>query len=763
MKRAVMIAAGLLAGTACVSFLHATTGDEAPLFGFTAESSRAERQWEEKFRAIPNPENHRAYMQRLTAQPHNVGSPYDKNNAEWIAAKFKDFGLETQIENFDVLFPTPKERLVELVDGGPHFKAKLQEPVLPEDPTSNQTTEQLPTYNAYSIDGDVTGPLVYVNYGVPEDYEELDRRGVSVKGAIVIARYGHSWRGIKPLVAGEHGAIGCIIYSDPRDDGYSGGETFPKGAWRPKDGVQRGSVQDSAVFMGDPLTPGYGATPDAKRVPIKDAQTLTKIPVLPISYADAQPLLEAMSGAVAPRDWRGGLPITYHLGPGPAKVHLKVASNWDIKRLYDVIGKIPGSTFPDEWVIRGNHHDAWVNGAEDPISGQVAMMEEARAMGELLKQGWKPKRTMIYCAWDGEEPGLLGSTEWVETHVDDLKKHAVAYINSDSNSRGYLEFEGSQTLEKFMNDVARDIQDPETKLSVWKRAQLREIRSAHSAEDRKEARSRGDLRLDMLGGGSDHAPFNNFAGVAALGIGFGGEDGGGIYHSIYDDFYWYTHFSDTDFAYGKALSQTGGTAMMRLADADLLPFEFSDFADDVQTYVRGVKKFAEDQHNEVIERNRQIDEGAYTATADPKKTYVPPAKEEVPPHINFAPLDNAVEKLNRSAEEYQKALNAAAANGGATLGRASLKEINEMLMQSEHKLTTPEGLPGRFWYKHELYAPGAYTGYSAKAIPAVQEALEQKKWKQAEDAAARVAHVLENEATQISQAAAKLHAQAQTN
>lgn len=763
MKRGVLIAAGLLVGAACMPLLRSAMGDEAPLFGFSAESSRAERQWEEKFRAIPNPENHRAYMQRLTAHPHNVGSPYDKDNAEWIAAKFKEFGLETQIENFDVLFPTPKERLVELVEGGPHFKAKLQEPVLPEDPTSNQTAEQLPTYNAYSIDGDVTGPLVYVNYGVPEDYEELERRGVSVKGVIVIARYGHAWRGIKPLVAGEHGAIGCIIYSDPRDDGYSGGETFPKGAWRPKDGVQRGSVQDSAVFMGDPLTPGVGATPDAKRLAIKDAQTLTKIPVLPISYADAQPLLEAMGGAVATRDWRGGLPITYHLGPGPAKVHLKVASNWDIKRLYDVIGKIPGSTLPDEWVIRGNHHDAWVNGAEDPISGQVALMEEARGMGELLKQGWRPKRTMIYCAWDGEEPGLLGSTEWVETHVDDLKKHAVAYINSDSNSRGYLEFEGSQTLEKFMNDVARDIQDPETKLSVWKRAQLREIRNAHSAEDRKEARSRGDLRLDMLGGGSDHAPFNNFAGVAALGIGFGGEDGGGIYHSIYDDFYWYTHFSDTDFAYGKALSQTGGTAMMRLADADLLPFEFADFADDVQTYVRGVKKFAADQHDEVIERNREIEEGAYTATADPKKTYVPPAKEEVPPHINFAPLDNAVEKLNHSAEEYQKALSAAAANGGAALGRTSLKEINEMLMQSEHKLTTPEGLPGRFWYKHELYAPGAYTGYAAKAIPAVQEALEQKKWKQAEDAAARVARVLENEAAQISQAAAKLRAQVQTD
>ncbi len=759
MKRIVTIAVSLLASAVCFPLLSLTAGDETLLFGFSVESSRAERQWEEKLKAIPKPENLRAYMQRLSARPHNVGSPYDKDNAEWIASKFKEFGLETQIENFDVLFPTPKERLIELVEGGPYFKAKMQEPALAEDPTSNQTAEQLPTYNAYSIDGDVTGPLVYVNYGVPEDYEELARRGVSVKGAVVIARYGHAWRGIKPLVAAEHGAVGCIIYSDPRDDGYSGGEVFPKGPWRPKDGVQRGSVQDSAVFMGDPLTPGYGATPDAKRVAIKDAQTLTKIPVLPISYADAQPLLEAISGAVAPRAWRGGLALTYHIGPGPAKVHLKVTSNWDLKRLYDVIGKIPGSTYPDEWVIRGNHHDAWVNGAEDPISGQVAMMEEARAMGELAKQGWKPKRTLIYCAWDGEEPGLLGSTEWVETHVEELKKHAVAYINSDSSGRGYLGLEGSQTLEKFMNDVARDIQDPETKLSVWKRLQLGTIRTSSSEEDRRQVRNRGDLRLDMLGGGSDHAPFNNFAGVASLGIGFGGEDGGGIYHSIYDDFYWYTHYSDTDFTYGRALSQVGGTAMMRLADADLLPFEFGDFADDVQMYVKEVKKFAAQQQAEVTERNRQVEEGAFTATADPREKYVPPAKEELPPFINFAPLDNAVERLNRSAGEYQKALIAAGVNGGAVMARGSLKEINEMLMQSEHKLTTPEGLPGRFWYKHELYAPGAYTGYAAKAIPAVREALEQKKWKQAEEAAARVARVLENEAELISDAAAKLNSQ----
>jgi len=759
-RRPVLFAGLLLTGASLAPFDSHVTADEAPLYGYSADSSRVERQWEERFRALPSPQNLRAYMERLSARPHNVGSPYDKDNAEWILAKFKEFGLDAHIETFSILYPTPKERLVELVDGGPHFVAKLQEPPVPEDPSSKLTNEQIPTYNAYSIDGDVTGPLVYVNYGIPEDYEQLERRGVSVKGAIIIARYGRSWRGIKPQVGAEHGAIGCIIYSDPRDDGYSGGAVFPNGPWRPKDGVQRGSVQDSSVFMGDPLTPGVGATADAKRLSISEAQSLTKIPVLPISYADAQPLLEAIGGPVAPREWRGGLPITYHIGPGPARVHLKVFANWGMKDIYDVIGKIPGSETPDQWVIRGNHHDAWVNGAEDPISGQVALLEEARSLGELVKQGWKPRRTILYCAWDAEEPGLIGSTEWVETHVDDLRKHAVLYINSDSNSRGFFEGEGSHSLEHFLNDVARDIQDPETKLSVWKRAQLHAIQQADSAEARRELRERHDLRLDMLGGGSDHAPFINFAGIASLGIGYSGEDHGGIYHSIYDDFYWYTHFSDYDFVYGRALAQTGGTAMMRMADADLLPFQFADFADDVKMYVREVEKFASQQREEIQERNLKIQEGVYEASQDPRETWVTPAKEDVPPHLNFAPLDNAVEALSRSSAEYQKAVDRLSAKDGAALASASVREVNEMLVQSERKLTTPEGLPGRFWYKHQLYAPGQYTGYAAKAIPAVRESLEQKKWEEAEEAAARVAKVLEEESALIAAAAAKLSAAA---
>src|SRR5271170_1526008 len=656
MNRSVVFAALLCTAASLAPVSRMTIADETPLYGFSAESSRTERQWEDKFRAIPKPENLRAYMQQLTARPHNVGSPYDKANAEWILAKYKEFGLDAHIEVFDVLFPTPKERLVELVEGGPHFIAKLQEPAIPQDPTSNQQSEQLPTYNAYSADGDVTGPLVYVNYGIPEDYEELERRGVSVKGAIVISRYGNAWRGIKPKVAAEHGAIGCLIYSDPRDDGFSPGQTFPDGPFRPKDGVQRGSVQDSGEFMGDPLTPGVGATPDAKRLPIKDAPTITKIPVLLVSYADAQPLLASIAGPVAPPSWRGSLPLTYRIGPGPGRVHLKVFSNWELKPLYDVIAKLPGSTYPDEWVIRGNHHDAWVNGAEDPISGQVAMLEQARATAELVKAGWKPKRTIIFCSWDGEEPGLLGSTEWVETHAEELRRHTVAYINSDSTGRGFFSAEGSHSLEKFINDVARDVHDPESGLTVWKRMQLQQIAHPEGKADRDEARNRPDLRIGALGGGSDYGPFLNIIGIASLDISFGGETGGGIYHSIYDDFYWYTHFSDTDFSYGRVLSQTAGSTMMRIADADLLPFDYAPQSEAITKYESDLEKLLKDKQEEFTERNQELQEGAFTATADPHKTFVPPPAETVPPFMNFAPMKNSLELLKKRAEHYSKAL-----------------------------------------------------------------------------------------------------------
>ncbi len=728
--------------------------------GYSPAHAASEHEWETKFRNLPDPAAMRDSMQRLSARPHHVGSPYDKENAEWLLSQFKQYGFDAHIETFDVLFPTPKERHLEMLEPT-KYVAKLEEPPLPIDPTSQQTSEQLPTYNAYSIDGDVTAPLVYVNYGVRDDYEQLERMGVSVKGAIVIARYGAAWRGIKPKVAGEHGAIGCIIYSDPKDDGYFEGQYFPTGPYRPQDGVQRGSVMDTE-YPGDPLTPGVGATKDAKRLKLTEAETITKIPVMPISYADAQPLLAALAGQVVPENWRGALPITYHAGPGPAKVHLVVKSNWDIKTIYDVIAKIPGSDTPEQWVIRGNHHDAWVNGATDPISGMVVVLEEARALGQLIKQGWKPKRTIIYCAWDGEEPGLLGSTEWVEEHTAELREHAVAYVNSDSSSRGYLFASGSHTLEKMVNQVAREVPDPEKKISVWKRAQLRRIAQAASAEDRQEARDRADLRIGALGDGSDYAPFLDHAGVAALNIGFGGEAGGGVYHSIYDDFYWYTHFGDPDFLYEKALAQMGGSTVMRLADADLLPFDPSDSADTVKKYVTELKTELKQMQDKTRERNRQIEEGVFTATANPEKKFVPPPKKAVPPFLNFAPLENGAEAYSKAAQHYKQAIAKLNAAGAAGWQSAALPEINTKLLLTERTFTTNEGLKERPWFKHQIYAPGAYTGYGVKTIPAVREAMEEDKWSQAEDGAAIAGKVLTNEAqlvdaiaTQLEQAMAK--------
>jgi len=723
---------------------------DTSLRGFFPQSVQAQRDLEARFKAMPDPGRMREAMRRLSARPHHVGSAYDKDNAEWILGQFKSYGWDAHIENFDVLFPTPVERMVELVSPTT-YKALLQEPALPGDPTSNQQAEQLPSYNAYSIDGDVTGPLVFVNYGVPADYEELEQRGVSVKGAIVIAKYGGSWRGIKPKVAAEHGAIGCLIYSDPRDDGYAGGDVFPAGPMRPAQGVQRGSVADMPTYPGDPLTPGVGATKDAKRLSIAQARTITKIPVLPISYGDAQPLLAALGGPIAPASWRGGLPITYRLGSGPAKVHLRVKSDWSLKTLYDVIAKLPGTTEADQWIIRGNHHDAWVNGAEDPISGLVAELEEARALGALYQQGWRPKRTIIYAAWDGEEPGLLGSTEWVETHADELKAHAVAYVNSDGNGRGYLQVEGSHSLEKFMNGVALDVVDPESGASSWKRVQASRILKG-SPESRREARDREDLRIGALGSGSDYSSFLDHLGVASLNIGYGGEDEGGIYHSIYDDFYWYTHFSDTSFVYGRALAQAGGLTVLRLANSDLLPFAFTNLGETVQTYVKDLQSLRDKRADEIAERNKQIEEGLFKFTSDPRDPVTPPQRQPPAPQLNFAPLLNALDSLNHAASRYDHAYNRAVTEGRV----ANAKSVNERLIQAERALTSTEGLKNRPWYVHMLYAPGFYTGYGVKTIPGVREAIEQGQWQDADREIARAAAALEREATLISGIAAAL-------
>ena len=700
--------------------------------------------WDARFRAIPDARNIGEYVRIISARPHHLGSPYGKQTAEWILARFKEWGWDAQIENYDVLFPTPKERLVEMVEPTT-FRLALEEPPVAVDPTSSQKAEQLPPFNAYSIDGDVTGPLIYVNYGLPSDYEELDRRGISVKGAIVIARYGASWRGIKPKVAAERGAIGCLIYSDPRDDGYFVDGVFPDGPMRSKDGVQRGSVMDMPTYPGDPTTPGRGSTPGVTRLDVKDVTTLTRIPVLPISYGDAQPLLAALGGTVAPMDWRGSLPITYRIGPGPARVHLKVAFDWSLKRAHNVIARLPGSTYPNEWVVRGNHHDAWVNGAQDPASGMSVELEEARALGQLVKQGWRPQRTIVYAAWDGEEQGLLGSTEWVEHHEAELRDKAVVYINTDGNGRGFLNAGGSHALEPLVNAVAKEIEDPDTKGSVWKRMQARAI-AAGPAAQRNEARTRSDLRISALGSGSDYSAFLQHAGVPTLNLSFAGlDDSEGIYHSIYDDYYHFTQFLDTDFVYGRALAQTVGSLVIRLADASVLPFEFTSLADTVQTYVSDLEAQLKNRQTEVKELNQQIEEGVFTAIADPRRQTTAPVVESVPPSINFAPLDNAASALSQAADRYKKSLEAARSR----LTPDQIRAINKGLIQSERHLTDTGGLPRRPWYRHMLYAPGFYTGYAVKTMPGVREALEQKNYAEAEREIVRVAEALTREAQLI--------------
>ena len=725
-----------------------------PPLGFSTQGAAPQKQWERTFADGVSADNIRENMRRLSARPHHVGSAYDKDNAQWILGRFKEWGFDAKIETFDVLFPTPKTRVLEMLQPTV-FHARLAESALAVDPTSNQADEQLPPYNAYSADGDVTAPLVYVNYGNREDYEQLDRLGISVKGAIVIARYGHGWRGVKPKVAAEHGAVGCIIYSDPKEDGYFQGDAFPAGGWRPGDGVQRGSVMDTD-YPGDPLTPGVGATAKAKRLSLRDAKTLTKIPVLPISAADAAPLLAALTGPVAPEDWRGALALTYHVGPGPARVHLQVTSHWDIKPVYDVIATLHGGAQAEQWVIRGNHHDAWVNGADDPISGQAVMLEEARMLGELHRRGWTPQRTVIYCAWDGEEPGLLGSVEWVETHLADLQRHAVAYINSDGTERGYLAAGGTQDLQTFVSAVARDVRDPETQMTVFERAHLYGIAKAKDADERADLRKRSDLVVEALGDGSDYTAFQDFAGISTLDLSFSDEDDGTQYHSIYDDFYWYSHFVDKDFAYGRALSQTAGTAMMRLADADLVPVDYAPQAEAIGKYVTELEKLLKDKQDEYTERNLELKEGVFEATRDVRRPLAPPAEETVPPYINLAPLKNAVDALKKSAEHYSRALATYQEKGAPALPARSLAALNQELVQISRLFLYARGLPERPWFKNAVYAPGAYTGYGAKPIAAVREYMDQKKWREAEGQVAPVATVLERVAAGIDRAAVDL-------
>ena len=715
----------LLAGALLLAYPFAWSQPKA-LTGFGEADAKQQLQWESTFDGYLNAANIDSGIRIMSSRPHHVGSPGDKAVADYIYTKLKSWGYDVQIETFYVLFPTPKERLLEMT-GPETFKASLAEPPLKEDGTSGQTKEQLPTYNCFSADGDVTGELVFVNYGIPEDYDRLERMGISVKGKIVIAKYGRSWRGIKPKVAQEHGAIGCLIYSDPRDDGYFEGDVYPKGAFKNEYGVQRGSVLDMPIYPGDPLTPGIGATKDAKRLDRKDAITLLKIPVLPISYHDAEPLLRALDGPVAPEEWRGALPLTYHIGPGKAKVHLKLAFNWDIKPVNDVIAKMPGSAWPDEWVIRGNHHDGWVNGAADPLSGQSALLEEARAVAELHKTGWAPKRTIVYCAWDGEEPGLLGSTEWVEAHAAELQQKAVVYINSDGNGRGYLQAGGSHALEPFMNEVARDVTDPQTHISIAERRHARELVSAAEGNRlKKELLQKKTFSISALGSGSDYSPFLQHLGIPSFDLGFGGEDPGGEYHSIYDSYDNYRRFKDPTFQYGVTLAMTAGRTTLRMADAPLLPFDFRALFKTINEYATDLIAEVDALRETTALEDQLIKAGDYGyATDTARHLQAPPARDLVP-YLNFAPLQNALNLLDHAAGHLADSL------AKIHLAGSRAQSVNEALYRAEQQLLSDNGLPRRPWYRHTIYAPGFYTGYGVKTLPGIREAIEQRNFAEAQ-------------------------------
>lgn len=751
---ATVYVAGSLAGTVN----SGATAAANDLEGFSSGAAAAELLLEQRFDADLSAADLRAWMQQMASAPNHVGSVHDKANADFQLAKFREWGWDAAIETFSVLYPTPREVSVELV-APTHFKARLSEPPIEGDSTSTQTKDELPPYNVYGADGDVTAELVYVNQGMPEDYKELERQGLNVKGRIVLARYGGGWRGLKPKLAYEHGAVGCLIYSDPKDDGYGQGDIYPKGGFRPRDAVQRGSVQDLTLYSGDPLTPGVGATPGAKRLALKDAKTLLKIPVLPISYADAEPLIAALGGRVAPPSWRGALPLSYHVGPGPARVHMKVLSDWNQKPIYDVVAKIKGSEQPDRWIIRGNHHDGWVFGAMDPLAGQVALMAEAKSIGKLLKQGWRPRRTLVYASWDGEEPGLLGSTEWAEQHASELKAKAVMYVNSDTNGRGFISAEGSHAVQHFLSEVARDVKDPETGASVLTRSLAeRRVTSFDGASQpdssaRAKAHDGGDLQLGALGSGSDYTPFLQHLGINSVNLGFEGEAQYGVYHSAYDSFDHYRRFVDPTFEYGVTLAKVAGRVVLRASQAELIPARESDFAVSVAGYNEELHKLAEGMRTKTRELSKLLEDESYKLTENPDFPRTPPPRLGEVPYLNFASLDNAVARLEQSAKAFDTEY--ARLSATSDTGNSGERErVNSTLAVLEQNLMDSRGLPGREWYQHMIYAPGAHTGYGVKTLPGIREAIEERRWDEANQYIGVVSRALNNYSARMDRAIA---------
>jgi N-acetylated-alpha-linked acidic dipeptidase len=686
----------LLVATALV----ASDAPEEPLRGFTPARSRAQRALEEKFLAVPDPARAEAHHKTLTAEPHVAGSPADRRTAEYVLEQFRRYGLEAEIEEFHVLLSEPREIKLELLE--PVRWSGPRPEYVEADPASDDR-RTLMGFNGYSASGDATAEVVYAHHGLPADYQRLREEGVSAEGKIVIARYGGSFRGVKAKVAEENQAAALIIYSDPEDDGYHGGDTYPDGPWRPASGVQRGSVLYIFHYPGDPTTPDGPSVAGAPRIAPADATNMTHLPVLPLSYADARIILENLSGPVAPREWQGGLPFTYHLGPGPAKVRLRVRMDHAIKPVWNVVAKIRGAERPNEVIVLGNHRDAWTYGGVDPNSGTTAMLEMARGLGALLRTGWRPRRSLWLCSWDAEEQGLIGSTEWTEKHAAELQQKAVAYLNLDSAVAGdRFGASAVPSLKEFLREVAADVADPKGG-SVLERAnqRLRErlqrgVVPGRAPSGGTEPKPIAERRIDIgnLGSGSDYTAFLDHLGIPATNFGFGGDYG--VYHSIFDNHRWMKEFGDPEFLYHVAAARYYGLQALRLAQADLLPFDYQAYGQEIQKYVKGI-------------RNKLVLLGQAS-------------------ELDFAPVEKAARRLADTGKDLREKYEWALAQG---LQPPHLDRVNRALVEAEQAFLLPEGLPGRPWFRHAIFAPGTYTGYASVPLPGVHESIDAGDFDQA--------------------------------
>ncbi|HLJ79283.1 MAG TPA: M28 family metallopeptidase [Acidobacteriaceae bacterium] len=699
LRPALVFAPLLLCGFA---FLSAQAGPDSPAFlgyrDFAAEQAKIDQQ----FLSIPDAKLAGEELKTLTAQPHVAATPEDYKTAEYVASKFKEAGLETSIVPYKAWLNMPKEVSVEAwnADGKLLMKGPVPEHVDGNDSFQNDP-RVLPAFNGSSPSGDVTGEVVYANYCRPDDFNKLSGMGIDFRGKIVLCRYGSNFRGVKVYVAEQHGAAGVLIYSDPADDGYYRGDMYPHGPYRPATAVQRGSVQYLFRYPGDALTPGFASRPDVpadKLLKPEQAGNMPKIPSEPLSYHDAAPILEALGGPDAPREWQGALPFTYHVGPG-AKVHLVLKMDYQYRTIWDVIGSVDGTTFPDEWVIAGNHRDAWAYGAVDPNSGTAAMLEAVHGVGALLKQGWKPRRRIVFCSWDAEEEGLIGSTEWAEDHASQLA-HAVAYFNTDVGVSGpNFEAAAVPSLKEFVRDIAKQVPSPKggSVYDVWKRSQAEQASRQKGPVEEHSAGTNAaignDVRVGDLGSGSDYTPFIQHLGVPSTDVGSGGPYG--VYHSVFDNFAWFVMNADPTFVYEQEMARVFGLEVINMADADVLPYDYVTYGKEIAAYLDAAQK-----------------KGQQAGLLG----------------LDFASAEQATQRfitLSEQVRQKQQHL-----DDDST---ASLASLNIQLRQVEGDFLSAAGLPNRPWFKHTIYAPGEYTGYAAVVIPGVNEAIDAKDLSRAQE------------------------------